>query len=518
MLQINETSEIFENEIYDLFLNIKIKSKNLFKTSLFLKQKDNEVYDLSFKELDIIKKFNKNIVIPYTNKYKNFKNEEINDNMEDDFANNFQKFILRNFSNTQELDNYDSINDSTPLKNEEMGEEIMTDIIESRENEKENKNDFHLNIKGIKEKTETAYGSYQLNELIFKFFNSPINKRYTDEPSQKDLELVETLCYLKLCVMAKFPLKALINFNYFKKKILNEVKDFSLKEKIKIMCCIQSHLTGFMPEKIKLQKMIDLPEYSPYLRGEIIYRNIIKNLTEKSKLKFAFLQFNSGGGYDFVNKNYCYLLKMIPLIVLKSHLLYNSEDYFFIYYNIGAIEFAYIDPFTRIESINEIKVFQKENIAYRENENFSIKVGLLQFHEKGGHKKYGKKEKSPRFLISNQFDLYDNYSIDSDSGESGNVLEIILLGNSNYIATLMSCEHLKNLDNYKIFTDENGTNLLREIEHILEKNKATIKIGDKKMINIHSISIEGDKYRQLKSLEMDMIKMSKNKYKKLNIK
>ena len=518
MLQINETSEIFENEIYDLFLNIKIKGKNLFKISLFLNQKDNEVYDLSLKELDIIKKFNKYIVIPYTNKYKNFKNEEINDNLEDDFANNFQKFILRNFSNTQELDNYDSINESTPFKNEEMGEEIMTDIIESRENEKENKNDFHLNIEGIKEKTEIAFVSYQLNELIFKFFNSPINKRYTDEPSQKDFELVESLCYLKLCAMAKSPLKALINFNYFKKKILNEVKDFSLKEKIKIMCCIQSHLTGFMPKKIKLQKMIDLPEYSPYLRGEIIYRNIIKNLTEKSKLKFAFLQLNSGGGYDFVNKDYCYLVKMIPLIVLKSHLLYNSEDYFFIYYNIGAIEYAYIDPFTRIESINEIKVFKKENIAYRENKNFSIKVGLLQFHEKGGHKKYGKKEKSPRFLISNQFDLYDNYSINSDSGESGNVLEVILLGNSNYIATLMSCEHLKNLDNYKLFTDENGTNLLREIQHILEKNKATIKIGDKKMINIHSISIEGDKYRQLKSLEMDMIKMSKNKKKKLNIK
>ena len=63
-----------------------------------------------------------------------------------------------------------------------MGEKIMTN---------KNKNDFHLNIKGIKEKTETAYGSYQLNELIFKFFNSPINKRYTDEPSQKDFELVD---------------------------------------------------------------------------------------------------------------------------------------------------------------------------------------------------------------------------------------------------------------------------------------------------------------------------------------
>ena len=515
MLEINENSEIFENDIYDIFLNIKIKNKDLFKSSLFLNQRDNEVYDLTPMELDILKRFKKDIVMPYINKYKNFKDEDINENMKQDFINSINQFILRNFSGTQELENNDSNNETIPLKNEEMGEEIIYDIIDPRENDNdnENKNYLHLNIKGIKEERELAYGSYQLRVLIYKFFNSPIKRRYVDEPYQKDFELVETLCYLKLSIMAKLPLRAFINFDYFKKRILNEVKDFSMKEKIKIICCIQSHLTGFIPKKIKLQKMIDLPEYSPYLRGEAMYRNIIKNLTEKSKLKFAFLQLNSGGGYDFVKKDYCYLLKMIPLIVIKSHLLYNTEDYFFTYYNNKSIEYAYIDPFTRIESINEIKVFDREDIAYKENEDFSIKVGLLQLHEKCDHIKYGKKEKSPRFLISNEFDLIDNYSIEYDSEEAGNALEVILLGNSNYITTLMSCDSLKNLNNYKLFTDENGTNLLREIKHILKNNKSTINIRDKKMINSNLRTIEGDKYSKLKSLEMDYIKINRKKMK-----
>ena len=511
MLEIDKNSEIFENDLYDIFLNIKIKNKDLFKSSLFLNQKDNEVYDLTPKELDILKRFNKYIVVPYINKYKNFKDEDFSENMKQDFVNSVNQFILSNFSHTQELDNYDSIEEVIPLKKEEIGEEIMYDIIEPRENDNENKSDLHLKIKGIKEEREIAYGSYQLSVLINKFFNSPIYRRYIDEPSQKDFEIVETLCYLKLSIMAKYPLRSFIGFDYFKKKILKGIKDFTMKEKIKIICCIQSHLTGFIPKKIQLLKTIDLPEYSPYLHGEILYRNIIKNLTEKSKLKFAFLQLNSGGGYDVVQKDKCYLLKMIPLIAIQSQLLNNSEDYFFTYYNNKSIEYAYIDPFTRIESINEIKVFDREDIAYKENEDFSIKVGLLQFHEKGGHLKFGKKEKSPRFLISNEFDLFDNYSIESDAGESGNDLEVILLGKSNYITTLMSCDSLKNLNNYKLFTDENGTNLLREIKHILKKNKLTINIKDKKTININSRTIEGDKYSKLKSLEMDLIKINKKK-------
>ena len=80
-------------------------------------------------------------------------------------------------------------------------------------------------------------------------------------------------------------------------------------------------------------------------------------------------------------------------------MLFIENDYFLIYSNNSARDFSFMDPYTKIISINEIKVFDSEGIAFTENEDNSIKVGLLQFHEKGGHKKYGKLEDSQDFLF-----------------------------------------------------------------------------------------------------------------------
>ena len=52
--KINEDEEeIFGNKIYDLFLNIKIKNEYSFESSLFLNRNNNDIYDLTPKELDI---------------------------------------------------------------------------------------------------------------------------------------------------------------------------------------------------------------------------------------------------------------------------------------------------------------------------------------------------------------------------------------------------------------------------------------------------------------------------------
>ena len=183
-----------------------------------------------------------------------------------------------------------------------------------------------------------------------------------------------------LSISAKTPLKSIISFYSYKKRILKEAKDFSMKEKIKIIFCIKRHLEKKIPLNIALQKMFDLPEYSPYIQGEIMYRNIVKNLTEKSKLKFTFLQLNSGGGYDFIQEDNCYLFKMIPLIVIKSHLLYMPEDYFFIYSNGLSSEFAFTDSYTNIVSIIEIKLFHFKNYSLNENKDNSIKISLHNYH------------------------------------------------------------------------------------------------------------------------------------------
>ena len=193
-----------------------------------------------------------------------------------------------------------------------------------------------------------------------------------------------------------------------------------------------------------------------------------------------------------------FIEKMIPLIVIKSHLLHISDDYFLIYSNNRADQFSFMEPFTKIISINEIKVFDSEGIAFKEREDNSIKVGLIQFHEKGGHKKYGKLEDSPRFLISNDLDLYDNSTKDANIGESGNALEVVLLGDSNYIASLMLCQNLKALSNYNLFTQKSGKKLLKEIKKILRRNRINVDNSKKTLKNISSQTMEGDIYIKLK--------------------
>ena len=261
----------------------------------------------------------------------------------------------------------------------------------------------------------------------------------------------------------------------------------------------------------------DLPEYSPFICGELMFRNIIKNLTEKSKLNFIFLQLNSGGGYDYIKEANCYLLKMIPLVVLKNHLLNISEDYFFIYSKIRADEYAFTDAYTYIVLYNEILIFECEDIAYQESEDNSIKLGLTNVHEKGGHIKYKRKDQSPRYLISNELDLYDNYSEEANGGESGNALEFMLLGDKYYFSKLLKSKNLKKLGNYKLFVEEDSSNLLREINIILKKNKLKIvNISEKKIINSNSKDIDGSKYADLKNRENNFVKSIKKKLNELN--
>ena len=82
-------------------------------------------------------------------------------------------------------------------------------------------------------------------------------------------------------------------------------------------------------------KMLDLPEYSPYFQGEILYRKIISNLTNESKLNFIFLQLQSGAGYDYINNINCYKIKIIPILMIKYYLLNNYTKYFFRFWECG---------------------------------------------------------------------------------------------------------------------------------------------------------------------------------------
>ena len=263
--------------------------------------------------------------------------------------------------------------------------------------------------------------------------------------------------------------------------------------------------------------MIDLPEYSPYLCGELMYRNIIKSLTQNSKLNLFFKQFISGVGFDYLNNDYCYFLKMIPLIVIKSHLLNKSEDYFFIYSNNKVNKLAYTENLSSIISINEIKVFGEENEFYKKSEDNSIKIGLILLHEKGTHQKYCKTELSTRLLTTNYLKIYENKVKDTDSGESGFSLETILFGENNIINKLMACQNLKVLSYYKLFAEEIGSNdLFGEINKILKDNKINlVYTTEKRILNTNSEDFDGRKIRYLKTYGIEQVKAIKEKIKKL---
>jgi hypothetical protein len=124
---------------------------------------------------------------------------------------------------------------------------------------------------------------------------------------------------------------------------------------------------------------------------------------------------------------------------------------------------------------------------------------IIQFQEKGGHKKYGNKVESPRYLIKENLELYDNFFDKNElGGDSGYALEVILLGNKYYFKTLLKCRNLKALSNTKLFTQEDSSELLIEIKKIFKLNR-------KKKDNGYSVGFEGSKHVDLKRLEIDFV-------------
>ena len=492
-LNIDAKNQIFESEDNNMLFNIRILSKDKCESSLFLNEKKKEAFKLTKTQIGLLNNFHKEITEKYIGRYKYCNIDNIPNSIKNEFLDVLKDFTIKNDSN-----NINNLNQKKNKDDNNLNEEKILLINE----------DYIFRNKNSYMPKETNMLNLNLEE-IEKNINLLNFGCLVD-----DLEMVEKICFLSISLNSEDPLPSIISFNYFKNKTFEKYPDFSNKEKIKILCCIKSHVMKEIPQKLELQKMIDLPEFSPYLQGELMFRNIIKNLTIKSKINFIFLQLNSGSGYDFIKKDTCYKIKMIPLIIIKSHLLTKYDDYFFRYSNISSNEPAFFESNSQIISINEIKVFNREDIVFKENEDNSIKICIIQFLEKGRHKKYWKKVESPRYLIKADLELNDNfYEKNGLGGESGNVLEVILLGNKNYFSTLLKCRNLKALSNSKLFTQEDGSELLVEIKKIFEINRKKIDyLGSNKMINGYSASFEGSKHIELKRVERDFVNNIKAKY------
>ena len=89
--------QIFEHKYHDLLLNIRIQKEDSFNSSIFINQKPGEIYVFTPQEIDILNRFDSDIIDNYLNKYKNFKINSIKEETETSFKRDVKKFISLNF-------------------------------------------------------------------------------------------------------------------------------------------------------------------------------------------------------------------------------------------------------------------------------------------------------------------------------------------------------------------------------------------------------------------------------------
>ena len=505
-LKINTKNPIFNKKNNNLLLNTRIININEKESNLFLFDRDKEIYNLQNSDIILLNKFFNSIIQPFVLPYSKYEFEKIPENIKDDFIKKFEEFMKKEKLKNKNEKHVNS-NISLPIiKNDILNESNIPLQIKSFNSINSDKNisvdDNSLIIDSNNKNnsvddnnlitdSNNSDNSKKDETIIDKFLSMPLNKRYIDQPSNNDIVLAEKICYLGISIITRYEYKTLLLFQKLKEKILKKVKTFSNKEKLKVIFTIYCHLIDDnIIIDLDIIEMLDLPQYSPYFQGEILYRKIITNLTNESKLNFILLQLQSGAGYDYINNIHCYKIKIIPILMIKYYLLSNYTNYFFRFWdssNSSAI--ASTDGFTQIESINEMKAFGKlfstdKNIPYRESPDNSIKFCLLQLHEKGGHESFKgneKMENSPRYLFTNDLILYDNIDLLSQKGrgESGNAIEFYLFGEKNYfLECILESRNLEKLSDINLFTHESNEKLVSTIENIISENKLHIVKGE----------------------------------------
>ena len=166
----------------------------------------------------------------------------------------------------------------------------------------------------------------------------------------------------------------------------------------------------------KLINMNELPENSPYIKAEILFRKIISSLNNNSKISFLLLQLNSGGGKDIISEKTYYKIKMIPLVSIKSHILLKDfSPFFFTYFSKETNNIAFNDPQTHVKSYNEYYLKRKtENVSLCESKLNTVKILFMKFHE-NSHSKHSGSYKmilSPQFIYKkNLKELNNDFSI-----------------------------------------------------------------------------------------------------------
>ena len=327
-------------------------------------------------------------------------------------------------------------------------------------------------------------------------------KKYKFKNTRHDYEAIKYLSFIELCLKSLLLEDNNNNnvFSYFYnfKEILNSIINLEYIDRIKVLLGFISNFKESIKikknEKILIDSQLELfnlddgkscKEY-PYIKQaySLIYE-IIDNMKEECPLYQGISKLNSIIYKDIVNNNYFHSGSLLNVDDIKLELIKNINRFLFLSFkkDIYVDDYAKYDLESKTKMIYILSIFKNRKDAY-DKKYFRIAasvISILLIHESFGHEKKNinnDKILTPRDHNDNNF---QGFSL--DEGDSGDVLEYLLINASFNIGHLMKHNDTEKLLNANLYIDNN----FEELRKIYKKIEDDINIKEVKNQNINQI-------------------------------
>ncbi len=371
-------------------------------------------------------------------------------------------------------------------------------------------NPLNYSKKVFELKEYSLFYEYYKASSIFLFDN--INNVFNENEEKDDVNNIENCFNIISCLI--------IIFNKIKTDIYNYILNFSeFNIYEKILFLISSF--NLLYENLNEEKTINIANFdfkifnfsdnnkdNPYIFAKNFIFEIIKNLSEKSRLFYIFLQINSKASnilysnkiYNNNNNNESisnYLISMLSLEQVKKHILKIFPKYIIRYYR-NKKERAILHLKTNLVGINEKHLFKQnlekneKNFLEKECKNhYSMPIIAELFHEVTGHSKYKESQKEkeiyPNYFQDYIFD-FQIKSIDKiemnekkKNVESGFLVEYFISEKYSHIKFLKDVKNnFSEYYNINLWIKENFNELNSKIERDIKTYNREYKNTPKK--------------------------------------